>query len=243
MPKAVIASEDSRFYWHFGVDPLGVVRAVLINTSDKGISQGASTLTQQLSRSLFTEVGRENTAGRKIREMLVALKLEAFYSKNDILKTYLNRVYLGVGSYGFEDASQFYFDKSAKNLDISEAATLVAMLPAPNLYNPVQDYQTSVQLRNRVINRMVSLGMISEQEAARARRSRIKVSPRASQALSKMLAPYFYSYVFQELQQLLGEDVAKEGNFIVETSLDPKIQTKAEQSLKAAINVAGQQFH
>ena len=242
LPKAVIASEDSRFYWHFGIDPLGIVRAVLINTSDKGIRQGASTLTQQLARSLFTVVGRENTAGRKIREMLVALKLEAFYSKNEILKTYLNRVYLGVGSYGFEDAAQFYFDKSAKNLDISEAATLVAMLPAPNLYNPVQDYQTSVQLRNRVINRMVSLGMISEQEGARARRSRIKVSPKANQALSKMLAPYFYSYVFQELGQLLGEDVAKEGNFIVETSLDPKMQLKAEKSLKAEVQSVGTRF-
>lgn len=242
LSKAVIASEDSRFYWHFGVDPVGIARAVLINTSDQGIRQGASTLTQQLARSLFAEVGRENTASRKIREILVALKLEAFYSKNEILKTYLNRVYLGVGNYGFEDAAQFYFDKSAKNLSISEAATLVAMLPAPNLYNPVQDYQTSVEIRNRVINRMASLGMISEQEATRARRSRIEVSPKASQALSKMLAPYFYSYVFQELQQLLGEDVAKEGNFIVETSLDPKMQLKAEKSLKVAINGRGKGF-
>ncbi|MEB3309550.1 MAG: PBP1A family penicillin-binding protein [Snowella sp.] len=242
LPKAVMASEDSRFYWHLGVDPIGITRALVVNTQDRGIRQGASTLTQQLARSLFTEVGRENTAGRKIREILVALKLEAFYSKNDLLKTYLNRVYLGVGSYGFEDAAQFYFDKSARNLSLAEAATLVAMLPAPNLYNPVQNYQTSVELRNRVINRMVMLGMVSEQEAARARRSRIEVSPKAHQALSKMMAPYFYSYVFQELQQLLGEDVAKEGNFIVETSLDPKLQAKAERSLKTAINGAGQQF-
>ncbi len=242
LPKAVMASEDSRFYWHLGVDPIGIMRALVINTQGRGIRQGASTLTQQLARSLFTEVGRENTAGRKIREILVALKLEAFYSKNDILKTYINRVYLGAGSYGFEDAAQFYFDKSARDLSLSEAATLVAMLPAPNLYNPVQDYQTSVDLRNRVINRMAMLGMISEQEAVRARRSRIEVSPKASQALSKMIAPYFYSYVFQELQQLLGEDVAKEGNFIVETGLDPKLQAKAERSLKAAINSAGQQF-
>ncbi|UXE60646.1 MAG: PBP1A family penicillin-binding protein [Woronichinia naegeliana WA131] len=242
LAKAVIASEDSRFYWHFGVDPYGVLRAILINSKGR-MQQGASTLTQQLARSLFPEVGRENTAMRKLREMVVALKLEAVYSKDDILKAYLNRVYLGAGNYGFEDASQFYFDKSAKNLTISEAATLVAMLPAPNLYNPVQDYDTSVQFRDRVIKRMVSQGMISEQEGNRARRSRIEVSPKARQSLSKLIAPYFYSYVFSELQQLLGEEIAKEGNFIVESGLDIKTQKKAEQALKQNIATKGSQFH
>ncbi|MFM7713756.1 MAG: transglycosylase domain-containing protein, partial [Microcystis sp.] len=89
LPKAVVASEDSRFYWHFGVDPLGIVRAVMINWQGQGIRQGASTLTQQLARSLFPEVGRQNTAGRKLREAVVALQLEAVYSKDTILKTYL----------------------------------------------------------------------------------------------------------------------------------------------------------
>ncbi|MGL5035771.1 MAG: transglycosylase domain-containing protein, partial [Microcystaceae cyanobacterium] len=122
LSKAVIASEDSRFYWHLGVDPLGVIRAITVNSKGKN-KQGASTLTQQLARSLFPEVGRENTANRKWREMAVAIKLEFVYSKNELLKTYLNRVYLGSGHYGFEDAAQFYFDKSAQDLDISEAAT------------------------------------------------------------------------------------------------------------------------
>ncbi|MFN7513800.1 transglycosylase domain-containing protein, partial [Microcystis sp.] len=165
LPKAVVASEDSRFYWHFGVDPFGIVRAIMINWQGQGIRQGASTLTQQLARSLFPEVGRQNTADRKLREAVVALQLEAVYSKDTILKTYLNRVYLGLAGYGFEDAARFYFDKSARDLDISEAATLVAMLPAPNLFNPIQDYDTSVQLRNRVIDRMAQLGMISPEEA------------------------------------------------------------------------------
>lgn len=242
LPKAVIASEDTRFYWHFGVDPWGIARAVTINLQNNGIRQGASTVTQQLARSLFPEVGRENTAERKIREMIVALKLEAVYSKDYLLKTYLNRVYLGVGSYGFEDAAQFYFDKSARQLTLAEAATLVAMLPAPNLYNPVSDYDTSIQLRNRVITRMAQLGMISEEEAARARRSRLEISPKAQKALSSTIAPYFYAYVFQELQQLLGKEVAKEGNFIVETGLDPRIQQKAELSLKQAVQNNGSQY-
>jgi 1A family penicillin-binding protein len=242
LPKALIASEDSRYYWHFGVDPYGILRALLINSQQQGIRQGASTLSQQLARSLFPEVGRQNTAGRKLREMIVALKLEAVYSKDELLKTYLNRVYLGEGNYGFEDAAQFYFDKSAKNLTLSEAATLVAMLPAPNSYNPVQDYDTAVQLRNRVLARLVSLGMVSQSEAARARRSRIEVSPKAKQAFSSTLAPYFYSYVFQELTRLLGEDLAKEGNFIVETSLAPKMQKQAETALKNAVSTSGGQF-
>ncbi|MFM1841928.1 MAG: Multimodular transpeptidase-transglycosylase [Cyanobacteriota bacterium] len=242
LPQAVIASEDSRFYWHFGIDPYGLGRAIYITFYQKGPQQGASTLTQQLARSLFTEVGRENTAGRKLREMFVALKLEAVYSKDEILKAYLNRVYLGAGNFGFEDASQFYFAKSAKDLDISEAATLVAMLPAPNQYNPVNDYKTSVQLRNRVIERMAMLGMIDEQEANRARRSRIQVSPQAAQSLSYRQAPYFYNYVFGELNRLLGEDVANEGNFLVETSINLTMQGLAEKSLRTFLSQAGQEY-
>ncbi len=242
LPKAVLASEDSRFHWHLGIDPIGITRAIAINLGKGGVRQGASTLTQQVARSLFPEVGRENTAGRKVREMLVALKLEAVYSKNEILKTYLNRVYLGGGNYGFEDAARFYFDKSARELDISEAATLVAMLPAPNLFNPVQDYDTTMSLRNRVIKRMANLGMISAEEAQRARRSPVKVSPKARQSLSQRKAPYFYSYIFTELQALLGEEVAKEGNFIVESTINLTTQSQAEQALKQYIASEGGRY-
>ena len=242
LPQAVIASEDSRYYWHFGIDPIGITRAMMINLTSAELRQGASTITQQLARSLFSEVGRQNTAGRKIREMLVALKLETVYSKNEILKTYLNRVYLGIGSYGFEDAAQFYFEKSAADLDLSEAASLVAILPAPNLYNPVKDYQTALGLRNRIIDRMLKLGMVSEEEADRARRSRIKVSEKAREALSNTIAPYFYAYVLDELQALLGRDVANEGNFIVETGFDPELQDKAEAALQYSIDEDGNRF-
>lgn len=241
LPKALIASEDSRFYWHFGVDPYGILRALVVNFRGGEIRQGASTITQQVARSLFPEyVGRqENTAGRKLREAVVALKLETFYSKDEILRNYLNRIYLGIEAYGFEDAAQFYFDKSAKDLTLSEAATLVAILPAPNLYNPIQDYDTALKLRNRVISRMRALGMINEEEAQRARRSRIEVSPTAREILSSTKAPYFYSYVFDELRYLLGEELAQEGNFIVETSLDLATQAKAESSLRSFVNTQG----
>jgi penicillin-binding protein 1A len=241
LPKALMASEDSRYYWHFGVDPLGILRAILVNKQENGLKQGASTITQQLARSLYPAVGRDNNLERKLREMMVALKLEAVYSKNEIMKTYLNRVYLGVNLYGFEDAAQFYFDKSAKDLDISEAATLVAILPAPNAYNPVQDYDTAVNLRNRVIERMLDAGMITQDEASDARRSRIEISPQAQETLSKILAPYYYSHVFQEMNRLLGDNLTQEGDFIIETALNPKIQAIAEESLKNHIETNGKQ--
>jgi 1A family penicillin-binding protein len=243
LPKALMASEDSRYYWHFGVDPLGVLRAILINKREDGLKQGASTITQQLARSIYPDVGRENNLARKLREMIVALKLEAVYSKNEIMKTYLNRVYLGVNLYGFEDAAQFYFDKSARDLDISESATLVAILPAPNAYNPVQDYDTAVNLRNRVIERMLNAGMITQDEASDARRSRIYLSPQAKETLSKILAPYYYSHVFQEMNRLLGDNLTQEGDFIIETALNPKIQAIAEESLKNHIETNGKQNH
>ncbi|NES83759.1 MAG: penicillin-binding protein [Moorea sp. SIO2B7] len=242
LPKALIASEDSRYYWHLGVDPIGILRALLINYQKQEIRQGASTITQQLARSLFPQVGRQNTAGRKLREILVALKLETFYSKDDLLLLYLNRVYLGVGLSGFEDTAQFYFDKSAKDLTIAEAATLVSILPAPNNFNPVKNRDTATRLRDRVIERMKMFGMITTEEAEAAKRSRIQISRKARTAFSKTIAPYYYSYVFNELRFLLGEDLAKKGNFIVETSLAPDTQKKAEIALRNGVREYGASF-
>ncbi|MEL6319104.1 MAG: transglycosylase domain-containing protein [Cyanobacteria bacterium J06626_14] len=241
LPKAVVASEDSRYYWHLGVDPLGILRALITNIRGGEIREGGSTVSQQLARSLFREyVGTEDSASRKIREAIVALKLETFYSKDHLLLMYLNRVFLGNNHYGFEDAAQFYFGKSARDLTLSESATLVGMLPAPNSFNPIQDYETAVGLRNRVLNRMVMLGMVSQEEAQQARRSRIELNPEAVRELRGTLAPYFYAEVFRELEALLGQDLVREGNFIVETALNPALQRDAEEALTSAIATTGQ---
>jgi membrane peptidoglycan carboxypeptidase len=241
LPKAVVASEDSRYYWHLGVDPIGILRALVTNIRGGEIREGGSTVSQQLARSLFREyVGTEDSASRKIREAIVALKLETFYSKDYLLLMYLNRVFLGNNHYGFEDAAQFYFGKSARELTLSESATLVGMLPAPNSFNPIQDYETAIGLRNRILNRMVLLGMVSQEEAQQARRSRIELNPEAVKELRGTLAPYFYAEVFRELEALLGKDLAREGNFIVETNLNPDLQRKAEETLTSAIATTGQ---
>ncbi|ARV60897.1 penicillin-binding protein [Nostocales cyanobacterium HT-58-2] len=247
LSAAVVASEDTRYYWHFGVDPLGILRAVFINTQSGDVQQGASTVTQQVARSLFRDyVGRQDSLGRKFREAMVALKLETFYSKDDILLTYLNRVFLGADTSGFEDAARYYFDKSAKELTLSEAATLVAILPAPNGFDFCGDSQNklrTIEYRNRVLKRMLEGGKIKQEEYNRARRSPIEISSKVCEQQAKTIAPYFYSYVFQELENILGKELATEGNFIIETQLDPAIQTQAETALRNQVRTAGSSFN
>lgn len=240
LPKAVLASEDIRFNWHIGVDPLGTTRAIVTNFRSGGIKEGASTITQQLARNLLRSyVGSEDSAGRKFKEAMVALKLEATYSKDELMRLYLSRVYLGFGNFGFEDAAQFYFGKSAKELDLNESATLAGILPAPNAFNPVRDYDTAVEYRNRVLERMAEYGMVTPEESSRARRSRIEISPAAQKTISTTIAPYYYSRVLDEIGELLGKNVAEEGNFIVTTAMDPKMQRQAEKSLANAIDTRG----
>ena len=246
LPKALIASEDSRFYWHFGVDPWGVGRALVVSRQKGKLTQGASTLTQQVARSLFRSyVGSEDNLPRKLREAVVALKLEATYSKDKILLTYLNRVFLGDDAHGFEDASQHYLGKSARDLTLPEAAMLVGILPGPNMFNPcVEDKlgrkgMKAKERRNLVLTRMLETGVITPAEAREARRSTLNYRSEACTPVTNTKAPYLYSYVFQELQEIIGVETAKEGNFAIETGLDLKMQAKAESALRQNIAAAG----
>lgn len=249
LPKALIASEDSRFYWHFGVDPWGVGRAIVVGRQRGKLTQGASTLTQQMARSLFRSyVGSEDNLARKAREAVVALKLEATYSKDRILLTYLNRVFLGDDAHGFEDASQHYLGKSARDVTLPEAAMLVGILPGPNIFNPcVEDKQgrkgmKAIERRNLVLTRMLETGAITSAEAREARRSTLNYRPEACAPSSNTKAPYLYSYVFQELQEILGTETAKEGNFAIETGLNLKMQAKAEAALRQNVANAGSSY-
>lgn len=249
LPKALIASEDSRFYWHFGIDPWGVGRAIIVGRQKGKMTQGASTLSQQVARSLFRSyVGSEDNLPRKMREAVVALKLEATYSKDQILLTYLNRVFLGEDAQGFEDASQHYLGKSARDLNLSESAMLVGILPGPNIYNPcIEDKRgrkgtKAIERRNLVLNRMLETGMISQLELREAKRSTLNYRIEACAPSSNTKAPYLYNYVFQELQEILGTETAKEGNFAIETGLNLKMQAKAEAALRSNIATAGSNY-
>ena len=155
---ALLSSEDNRFWWHPGVDPIGTLRAFSANLTGGRVLEGGSSLTQQLARSLYPElVGEGDTLGRKWRELLVALQLESRFSKGELLLSYLNRVYLGVG-WGFEDAARTYFDRSAGDLNLEEAALLVGLLPSPNAADPCVNPQRALEARNRVINKMADAG-------------------------------------------------------------------------------------
>ncbi|MFZ4556234.1 MAG: transglycosylase domain-containing protein [Pseudanabaena sp.] len=238
LPKAVVASEDTSFYWNIGVDPVGVVRAIVTNVRSRGERlEGASTITQQLARNLLgkTYVGTDDSAGRKWREAAAAIKLRFTYDKEEILRLYLNRAYTGNGVYGFKDAAKLYFNKEASELNLSEAATLVGLLPSPETINPFRNKNLAIEYRDRILNRMAELGMITDKEADQARRSVLILNESAKSKLQGTVAPYYYSYVFEELQELLGDNFAREGNLIVETNLDVSMQQASDRALQEAV--------
>ncbi|CAM9879940.1 unnamed protein product, partial [Discosporangium mesarthrocarpum] len=156
LAHAVMAIEDRRFYEHGGVDPRGILRAVVTNVRAGRFAQGGSTLTQQLAKNLF--LTPERSLERKLKELVLALRLESRFSKDEILTIYLNRVYLGAGSYGVEAASQRYFGHSARTLDVYEAALLAGLLKAPSRYNPRSDLAAAHARTRIVLNAMVEAG-------------------------------------------------------------------------------------
>ena len=236
--SALLASEDNRFWWHPGIDPIGTARALLTNLSGGRVLEGGSTLTQQLARSVYPEtVGHGDTFGRKWRELLVALQLEAGHSKRDLLLSYLNRVYLGVG-WGFEDAARHYFARPASDLTLEQAALLVGLLPSPNGFNPCTQPQAALDSRNRVLLKMVEAGRLSQQRARSARRQPLQLAPQACGAGTEQAAqpmPFYTDQVKRDLEALLGADVAAEGNFLVSTYLDPLLQQVVERRLSALL--------
>ncbi len=231
--EALLASEDSRFWWHPGIDPIGTARALLTNLAGGRVLEGGSTLTQQLARSLYPEqVGQGETLGRKWRELLVSLQLEARFSKRDLLLSYLNRVYLGSG-WGFEDASRHLFGKPARQLQLEEAALLVGLLPSPNGYDPCIDPQAALDSRNRVLAKMVDSGRIDAETGRRARRRPVQVAASACrESRQGRGAPFFTDQVRRDLAAQVGADVAAEGNFLIDTHLDPNLQAVVEQQLR-----------
>ena len=233
---AVIASEDNRFWWHPGMDPIGTARALIVNLTGGQLVEGGSSLTQQLARSLYPElVGQGDTLLRKWRELLVAIQLESRFSKGELLLSYLNRVYLGVG-WGFEDASRIYFGKSARTLNVQESALLVGLLPSPNGYDPCQSPQLALEARNKVLNKMADSGRLSLNLAREARRRPIKLSQQACARRSGRAAPFYSDQVRRDLNALVGPDVSAEGNFLIETHLDPGLQEVVERQLLNLLN-------
>ncbi len=233
IPKVVqdafVNTEDKRFYEHSGIDWYRVGGAVAHDARSGHFSQGFSTITMQLARNIFPErISREKTIIRKIKEAKVAREIESKYSKAKILELYLNQINLGNGAYGVETASQRYFGKSVRDLNIAEAATLAALPKAPERYNPRRYPDRAIQRRNTIIELMRQNGAISDADASLAKAYPLQLATRVE---SGEIAPYFVEWVRQQLDQQFGKQLYEQG-LNVYTTLDLDMQTAAERGLE-----------
>ncbi len=235
VPKLVIsaflAAEDKNFYEHGGLDFTGIARAgvnYIQNLGSNRRPQGASTITQQVAKNFL--LTNELSMTRKIKEALLALKIERTYSKDKILELYLNEIYLGLGAYGIAAASLVYFDKSVGELNIQEAAYLASLPKAPNNYHPFRQRERALERRNWVIDRMAESGFIKSADAEAAKKTSLGVTTKSSVAHT-FSAEYFAEEVRRELYERYGEKKLYEGGLSVRTTLDPKMQVIARKAL------------
>ncbi|HEV8338741.1 MAG TPA: PBP1A family penicillin-binding protein [bacterium] len=231
--RAVIAVEDARFYEHRGVDLVGTTRAVWHNVRAGRVIEGGSTITQQLARLLF--LTPERVLSRKLTEMAIALEIERRLTKNEILERYLNEIYFGQGAYGIEMASRIYFGKRARQLSLPEGAMLAGIIRAPSLYTPFRNFAAARARQEVVLDRMVTLGMITPAQAAEAMRVRLTLNPSPGAGLVGMRAPYFVSYILPQLLERFGEEQVYRGGLEIITTLDPQLQALAEKVVRQGV--------
>lgn len=241
MAQAFVASEDRRFYRHEGVDFQGIARAAYANFQEREVVEGASTITQQLARIVFLD--QDRTYERKLREVMLARKIERDLSKASILERYLNLVYLGSGAYGVADAAWVYFSKPVDQLTLPEMAMIAGLAPAPSEYSPMVNPDAALTRRNLVLRRMEADGFISAVEADQAVASPLDLNPNAPKNLYSA-HPYFTSYVQQQLTEILPPEEIEVGGLTVETTMNPVWQQKAEEVVKEAVDRwgGGQRF-
>jgi len=233
VPKLVInaflAAEDKNFYEHGGLDFTGIARAGMLYLQNFGSSrrpQGASTITQQVAKNFL--LSNELSMSRKVKEALLALKIERTYSKEKILELYLNEIYLGLGAYGIAAASLVYYDKAVNELNVQEAAYLASLPKAPNNYHPFRQRERAIERRNWVIDRMAEAGFVKTADAEKAKRSPLGVTAKATSG-HVFAGEYFAEEVRRELYERYGEKKLYEGGLSVRTSLDPKLQVLARK--------------
>ena len=234
VPNAFIAEEDRDFYQHHGIDLEGMLRAAVVNFQAGHVVQGGSTITQQLVKMLFLTPDR--TMARKLREIGGALALERRLTKQQILELYLNRIYLGSGAYGIDAAARVYFGKSARDLTVSQAAMLAALTRAPSAFSPRRDLEAAQERAGEVLSQMVEIGAITPQQQQYAQRHpAVVVPPKDSVARS-----YFLDAAADEVHQLLPD---AQGDLIVSTTLDPKLENAAAAQLSGVLAHRGRALH
>ena len=233
LPKAFVAIEDKRFYSHYGIDPVGIARAVVRDVSGSGGMQGVSTLTQQLAKNLF--LTQERTMSRKIQEAILALWLERKYSKDQILELYLNRVYFGSGAYGVEAASRKYFGKSARMVTLSEAALLAGLMKSPTRLAPNHNLKGANERAAQVVTAMAEQGHITEAMAKLALSNPAQVYHEKGAGSIN----YAADYVMDSLDDTVG---AIDEDIVVTTTLDPKMQAAGERALADELDAKGEKY-
>jgi len=227
MVKAFIATEDSRFYEHHGVDPVGIFRAASVALINGHASQGASTITQQLARNFF--LSPERTLMRKIKEVFLAIRIEQLMNKDEILELYLNKIYLGYRAYGVGSAAQVYFGKSVDQLTLSEIAVIAGLPKAPSTFNPLYSLDRATSRRNVVLSRMLSEGYISQTQYDQARSEAIDANYHAPEIAFS--SPYLSEMVRQEMLSRYGEKAYEDG-YRVYTTVTRKAQQAAQQAVR-----------
>jgi penicillin-binding protein 1A len=235
VPQAVIATEDRRFYHHYGVDPLGLMRAAFVNLRAGHVVQGGSTITQQLAKNLF--LTPERTIPRKIRETMLALWLEHKFTKDQILELYLNRVYLGAGTYGVDAAAERYFDKPAKDLTLYEAAVIAGLLKAPTRFSPANDQDRAAVRADQVLANMVEEGYITPAQARAASQQKDQLGQTAK---ARPGSRYFADWIAEQIPGFADVDGR---DIVVTTTLDPRMQSLAEKAVDATLDASGKKYN
>ena len=231
LPEAVLATEDRRFYHHWGIDPLGLLRAVYINLKTGELVQGGSTITQQLAKNVF--LTPERSLHRKGQEVLLALWLEHHFSKQQILELYLNRVYFGAGTFGVDAASRKYFGHPVQQISIFESAMLAGMLKAPSKYNPFNDRDLARGRATQVVKNMVAADYLSDAEASAIVQ---QTAPAVAPQSSGQIGQYFADWVIDQVSSYVG---ASTQDLLVQTTLDPHMQRDAETDLSRILQQKG----
>ena len=231
--RALVATEDTRFYSHRGLDYRGIARALYRNVRSGKILEGGSTLTQQLAKILF--LTPERSYLRKIKEMALALKIEQRYTKQEILNLYLNQIYFGSGAYGVEAAAQTYFGKQAKDLSLAECALLAGIPRSPKYYSPFKSRESAFSRRAHVLNRLVATGTITEAQAREASLLPLPAQPTV-QHKGPAPAPYFVEYIRQKVEERFGSSILYSGGLNIYTSINNNLQGYAEHALSAGLD-------
>ena len=233
LKQATLAVEDSNFYYHFGIDPKAIFRAFLTNIKAGRVVEGGSTITQQLTKTMF--LSRERTLPRKIKEAILAVRLELVFTKDEILEMYLNQIYYGHGTYGVEAAARNYFGKSVKDLTIAECAMIASLPKAPNNYSPYKNPKRALKRRNHVIRRMANISFINQEEAKLALQEDFHLG-KVEKMLNK--APYFVEHVRRILEEKFGSSKLYRAGLKVYTTLNINMQESAQRAIKKNLLIA-----